>query len=245
MKTAKKLGYQVGHRRVALGDMGVVQSQILDSKAKRIAGEFQAEEKELKKYERKGTLVIGGDALDGHHHFRAGSLTAGAKHEIATDWIYKTDKNGNEIPMSREDKLKLWKASINTKGVTTEDLTTGGLAKAEIQRSFRRFGKHRTRKDDKDGYAYRKEYVMALWNARKQRQAAPRGKSGAQQQQQRPKKQRSAAAEADIRRRWNARNQARKSAGNRYAPKKQRSAAAEADIRRRWAARNQSRNTRK
>jgi hypothetical protein len=124
----------------------------------------------------KGTIVIGGDALDGHHHFRAGLTAKGADKEIATNWIYKTDSKGNEVPMTREDKMRLWKASLSTKGVTTEDLAPGGLAKAEIQRSFRRFGKNRTRKDDKEGYAYRKEYVMALFNAHR---AARKQQAGA------------------------------------------------------------------
>ncbi len=115
LKNAEKLGYKVDRRRVALGDMGVVQAQILQSKSDAFEKKFDDSKKEMKEYAGKGTIVIGGDVLDGHHHYRAALKAGGAKQDIATDWIYKTDKNGKEVPMTSEDKLKLWKASINTK----------------------------------------------------------------------------------------------------------------------------------
>jgi hypothetical protein len=170
LEEAKKMGYEVDRRAVRIGDLGVTQSQILESKADRMAASFTDQKdgkKALKEYERRGIPVIGGDVLDGHHHYAAALRTAGPDTKIATDWVYKTDQNGNEVPMSRADKEKLWKASINTKGVTREDLAPGGAPKAEITRAFIARGKDRTRKGQ-EGYDFRREWVTAKWDARHQ-----------------------------------------------------------------------------
>ncbi len=190
LETAKKLGYSVEQRRVKLGDLAVVQSEVLASKAKGFQEKF-ADKKELEEYQRKGTPVIGGQVLDGHHHFAAalrgeqfffvvccwwlnGVISAaGPNTEIAAEWITRRDKSGKEVALSREDKLKLWRASIETKGVTREDLAPSASATAAIQRSFRRSGAKRTRKGEA-GYDYRREYVMNLWRNRRQNRAGLR-----------------------------------------------------------------------
>ncbi len=178
LENAEKLGFTVQRRRVRIGELGVVQAEILESKAKGFQEAFsdgKKGKKVLEEYAGKGTPVIGGDVLDGHHHFAAALKAAGPKAEIAAAWVTKIDKKtGKEVALTREDKLKLWRASINTKGVTREDLAPAAPVKADIQRSFRRFGKKRTRKGE-SGYDYRREYVMNLWNQRKQQRTARTG----------------------------------------------------------------------
>lgn len=173
LKQAKKEGYEVERRKVRLGDLGVTQGQVLDSKVDRMEVGFRSKEGR-KKLDEVNLPTIGNRVLDGHHHFQAALRVFGPDQRVDTTRIYKRDKSGREVELSDDESRRLVAMSLRTKGVSTEDLGDAAAPKAELLSAFRRRGKNRTQKGER-GYDARREFVMRMWAERKARRASAGG----------------------------------------------------------------------